>query len=73
MLKLRLNHPQAAAPNAGGVGKIAFFDQARNLRLRRIIADLYPCITTLRVDNVAGASVMQTTALDRRSLDYITE
>ena len=46
MLKLRLNQPQALAPNAGGVGKIAFFDQARNLRLKRIIdyIGLYICI-----------------------------
>ena len=37
-------------PNAGGVGKIAFFDRSRSLRLRRLTAEnLSPSATMVRV------------------------
>jgi len=48
--------PKQQAPNAGGVGKIAFFDRSRSLRLRRFTAEnLCPCATVVRVHDGALA------------------
>jgi len=49
-LRIRMGSSPTEAPNAGGVGKIAFFDWSRNLRLRRLTAEnLCPSATVVRV------------------------
>jgi len=59
LLKLRWDHLHRGRQMQLEYVKIAFFDQPRNLRLRRLIADLYPCATTLHVDDGRWRSLMQ--------------
>ena len=60
--------PLTAALNAGGIGKIAFFDRSRSLRLKRLTAEnLCLSATVVRVHNGALAeeyAVSSATGLD---------
>jgi len=54
--KIVIGSPPAGTPNAGAVGKIAFFDRSRLRRLRRSTAeDLHPSATIVCVDDGALA------------------
>ena len=49
--EIPMGSPPMDAPNAGGVGNIAFFDRSKSLRLRRCtVENLCPSATVVRVN-----------------------